>query len=177
MAIVAETSGDPATVLKEVEAAAGSIRGDTPAYQARTMDEVVAGQVSARRFAMGLLSGFGLVALVLAAVGVAGVLATMVAERTREIGVRMALGAEPAAMMRQVIRHGLSRAGLGLVLGLVSVRVATRFIASLLYGVEPTDPVTYGAIAVVLLLTGRVAAGIPAWRAARVDPVEALRGD
>ncbi|MGE0351766.1 MAG: ABC transporter permease [Gemmatimonadales bacterium] len=177
MRVVAEVNGDEAAGLRALEQALASVRRDTPTFGAATMEEVIGAQVSDRRFATSLLAGFGLIALVLSGVGVAGVLATMVAERTREIGVRMALGADQRTMLVQVVRQGLGRAGLGLGLGLGGAVFATRLLGGMLYGVTPTDPVTYAGITLILLLAAGLAAALPAWRASRVDPMVALRAE
>jgi len=122
-----------------------------------------------------MLSVFGGISLLLAAIGVYAVLATMVAERTREIGMRMALGADRKHVLYWVLRDGAVKAGAGLAIGLVIALASSRLMTSLVYEVSGTDPVTYGGIAIVLGGVALVASIVPAWRATRVDPMEALR--
>jgi putative ABC transport system permease protein len=129
------------------------------------------------RLTMLIFGIFASAALALAAIGVYGVVAYSVAQRTREIGVRMALGAQPARIVRGVLRHGLTLAAVGIIIGLGAAYTLSRFIASILYGTEPTDVLTYGGVAVVLALCAAVASLVPARRAARVDPATALRYD
>jgi ABC-type antimicrobial peptide transport system permease subunit len=129
------------------------------------------------RLAASLLGGFGVLALVLAAIGVYGVVAYSVSQRTREIGIRMALGARPGDVLRMVLRQGMVLAAAGLVVGLVGAVAATRLLESLLYEVSATDVGTYTAVSLLLTAVVFVACVVPAWRAARVDPVRALRWD
>jgi putative ABC transport system permease protein len=177
MAFVVETDRDPQSMAAALRREVQSIRGDLPVFEEHTMDEVVAVNVANRRFTVWLLTAFGSLALLLAAVGVYGLLATLVSERTREIGMRMALGAPPRAVLGLVLRDGLTRGGLGLALGLGAAALGSRFLTGLLYGVTPMDPVTYGGIAIVLLFATLVSAAVPAWRASRVDPMTALGSD
>ena len=130
-----------------------------------------------RRLPMQLMSVFALVALVLAAVGVYGVMAYSVAARTREIGVRVALGAQPGQVFGMVLRQGMRAATLGLIAGLLGAAALGRVLTSLLYGVRPTDAATFGGVAAVLLAVVLTACLVPARRAVRVDPLEALRSE
>jgi ABC-type antimicrobial peptide transport system permease subunit len=120
---------------------------------------------------------FASAALALAVIGVYGVVAYAVAQRTREIGVRLALGAQPSRIVGRVVRHGLTLAGIGIALGAAAAYGVTRFIAAILYGTEPTDPWTFGAVALMLVACAAAASLAPARRAARVDPVVTLRAE
>jgi len=135
----------------------------------------LAGRADRRRFALTLFEAFALAALVLAAAGIYGVLAGSVVERTREIGVRAALGASRAEIVSLVLGQGLRLTALGIVLGLAAATIATQALVTLLFGISRLDPVTYAGVIVLLALTAAVACAIPAWRAARVDPATTLR--
>jgi predicted permease len=144
-------------------------------YSAQTMNEVIAGSLAARRFSMILLGSFALVALLLASVGIYGVLAYLVGQRTHEIGIRMALGAGRYDVIRLVLGQGAKMALLGVALGLAAAMGLTRLMSGMLYGVSATDPLTFTAVAILLILVALVACYIPAWRATKVDPMVALR--
>ncbi|HKB77780.1 MAG TPA: FtsX-like permease family protein, partial [Myxococcales bacterium] len=141
------------------------------------LEEVLAASLAARRFPLQLLGVFAALALVLSAVGIYGVTAYAVAQRTREIGVRMAIGASAGAVVRMVLTGALRTVGIGVCIGTAAALAAGRLIASQLYGVSARDPVTFAAIAALLALVGLAASGIPALRAARIDPMAALRAD
>jgi ABC-type antimicrobial peptide transport system permease subunit len=141
------------------------------------MEDLVAASAAERRFALILFEAFALAALVLAAAGIYGVLAGSVAERTREIGVRSALGASRRSIVSLVLRQGLSLTGLGVAIGLIGAVGASQAIAAMLFGVSPLDPITYLGVIALLEVVAAVACGVPAWRAARVDPVMALRAE
>ncbi len=177
MAVVVETAKDPAAMLDPVRQAVERVRAGTPVFAVRTLGEVIGANVAARRFTMGLLVAFGGLALVLATLGVYGVMATLVSERTREIGMRMALGATRSRVLQDIVGGGLVRALLGLAIGLGVAGLASRLLASLTYGITATDPLTYALTGAVLLLAAAGAALIPAWRAAQLDPMAALRSD
>jgi ABC-type antimicrobial peptide transport system permease subunit len=147
------------------------------AYQARPLSEMLAASLSQRTFALTLLHGFAALALVLAGLGLYGVLAYTVAQRTREIGVRMALGARPAQALGLVARESSAVVGVGLLLGLAGALVTARLFAGLLFGVGPADPVALAASVVVLAAVALAATLLPARRAARVDPAVALRAE
>jgi predicted permease len=140
------------------------------------VDDIRDGGVSGQRFDMLLLGGFALCALLLSSVGIYGLMAYAVAQRTREMGIRMALGARGADVRRLVLRGGALLVGTGVVVGLVAAFALTRLLGSLLYGVPATDPVTFVAMTALLAAVGLVACYVPAWRASQVEPVEALRG-
>ena len=144
-------------------------------YDASTMDRVLADSIAAKRFSMTLLAAFAGIALLLAGVGIYGVLSYLVGQRTREIGVRMALGAQPLDVMRMVLTDGARMTLIGICLGLVAAVGLTRLMASMLFGVEPTDPLTFAAVAMLLSAIALLACFVPAQKAMRVDPIVALR--
>jgi len=139
------------------------------------MDRVLADSIAAKRFSMTLLAAFAGIALLLAAVGIYGVLSYLVGQRTREIGVRMALGAQPVDVLRMVLADGARMTLAGICIGLVAALGLTRLMSSMLFGVKPTDPLTFAAVAVVLGAIALLACLVPAQRAMRVDPMVALR--
>ena len=141
----------------------------------RTLDDVLRGSLTSRRVAAIAVGSFGLLALILASLGLYGLQSYVVAERSREIGVRMALGADGRRVVRLVLRQGIRVAALGAVLGIPLAVGAGRVAAQALYGVRPEDPVTYASVALTLGLVTVAASWLPARRAARVNPVEALR--
>jgi predicted permease len=141
----------------------------------QTMNEVIAGSLAARRFSTILLEAFAAVALLLSSVGLYGVISYLTGQRTQEIGVRMALGAERRDVLRLVVKHGMKMALGGVVLGLFAALGLTRLLAQLLYGVSATDPATFTVITLVLLMVALLACLVPAWRATKVDPLVALR--
>jgi putative ABC transport system permease protein len=175
--IALKTAGPPATYTTAVRAAIAGIDKDQPVTRVRTMDEVAAEATQGQRFRAALVSTFAGIALVLAAVGIFGVLTFSVRERTRELGVRVALGATTTDILRLVVGSGLRIAISGVVIGLAAAAVMTRTLASLLFGVTPLDPVTFVAAPVVLVTTALVACVAPAIRAVRVDPAVTLRQD
>jgi putative ABC transport system permease protein len=175
--LVARVAGDPAAIAPAIRAAvAGVDRGQT-ASPVETVEEVLAASIAPRRFTVFLFSTFAACALLLALVGIYGVIAYAVAQRTREIGVRMALGAETGTVVRMVVGEGMAIAAVGLAIGVGAALLATRTMTSLLYDVTPTDPLTFVAVVVGLALTVFAACCGPALRAARVDPAIALRSE
>jgi ABC-type antimicrobial peptide transport system permease subunit len=136
---------------------------------------VVARSIASQRFALALLGVFAGLALLLASIGIYGVLSYLVGQRTPEIGVRMALGAQRSDVLRMVLRDGVRMTLIGAAIGLAAALGLTHLMASMLFGVEPTDPVTFGGVAVLLCAIGLFACYIPARRAAKVDPMVALR--
>jgi putative ABC transport system permease protein len=177
MSLVVRAHGDVAATAPSVRQAVWSVDKDQPVVRVATMDAVLAASASERRFALVLFETFALAALVLAAAGIYGVLAGSVAERTREIGVRAALGASRESIIGLVLRQGLGLTGLGIALGLAGAVVSSQAIVAMLFGVSRLDPVTYGGVIALLLVVSVIACGVPAWRAARLDPATTLRAD
>jgi predicted permease len=169
------TQGDPAAVAAEVRAAVWSLDRQLALGSVRTMDEVLSRSTASRRFTLMLLGGFAALALLLAAVGIYGVLAYSVARRTHEIGVRLALGAGRDDVLRLVLGYGLRMTLIGLVLGAAGALALTRLFRSLLYEVGPADPLTFGTVLLLLTCVALAASYVPARRAMRVDPIVALR--
>ena len=177
MSLVIRTAGDPLQVVPLVRAAVQQVDRDQPIADVRTMDALLAESVGQRRLSTVLLALFAGVALALACIGLYGVTAYAVTQRTREIGVRMALGAAGSQVVGAFVRDGLRLTALGLALGLAGAVAGGRLIASQLYEVEPTDPVTLGATAATLAVVAALASYLPARRATRVDPIAALRAE
>jgi predicted permease len=175
VAVVLRTEGDPTAVMGSVRRAVAEIDPREVTYNVRTMDEVVAGSFAARRLSMLLLSVFAALALVLACVGIYGVISYLVGQRTREIGVRMALGAERSDVLRLVIGHGAKMALVGIAIGTGAALGLARLMVNQLFGVSAHDPLTFAGVAMLLILVAVAACYIPARRAMRVDPVVALR--
>jgi len=173
--LVARAAGDPAALAVMIREEIKAVVPNLPAPVIRTMDEILSETMAQPRFQAWLLSLFGIVALVLAAVGLYGVLAYAVSQRTHEIGIRMALGAQKRNVLALVIRHGMRLALIGVCAGAAAALALTRVMASLLYEVAPTDPLTFVSVALLLLAIAWLACWLPARRAARVDPMEALR--
>ena len=174
-AIALKTAGSPATFAAAARAAIAKIDPDQPVTRMRTMDEVASEATRGPRFRATLVSTFATIALVLAAVGIFGVLTFSVRERTREFGVRVALGATTRDILRLVVRSGVKLAGTGVAIGLFAAALLTRTLASLLFGVTPLDPVTFVTAPAVLAVTALAACVAPAMRAIRVDPAVTLR--
>ena len=175
LTVVARTSGDPASLAGMLRDQVWSIDRDQSVYDIKTMDQTLSEMLSQRRFNMLLLGVFASVALLLAALGIYGVISYSVSQRTHEIGIRMAMGAQSRDVLSLVVRHGLVLTGTGIGAGLIVSFALTRLMSTLLYGVSATDPVTFIAIPVVLAGVALGACFVPARRASRVDPIEALR--
>jgi ABC-type antimicrobial peptide transport system permease subunit len=175
--LVVKTTTPPAGLASAVRTALLKIDSDLPVYNVRTFDEIRAGFVAERRFAMTVMSAFGLLATLLAGIGLYGVLSYLVQLRTREIGIRMALGASPRIVRAQVVRSGLLLGAAGLALGAAAAYGATHLLASRVPGIEPAGAVLIAAAAVSMLLLTAAVTWIPARRATRVDPVVALRAE
>ncbi|MBV8202759.1 MAG: FtsX-like permease family protein [Acidobacteria bacterium] len=163
--------------LSREEARAAAVDPTIPVYGAQTLDEAVAASLTERRFAMAMVGLFALTALLLAGLGIYGVLSYVVGERTHEIGIRVALGARRRSILRLVLGQGLALAGAGVAAGLASSLVVTHLMAGLLYGVSPTDPLTFAGVAALLVAVALLACYLPAQDALRVHPMVALRSD
>jgi len=175
MNIVLRSSTDPASMASAVNHELHELDRDLPTYRVITMDQRIAESLSRRRFTTILLTLFASLALALAAVGIYGVMAYLVSQGTRELGIRMALGATQPAILRLVIRQGLVLALCGVGIGLIAAVAFARLVSGLLFGVRSTDPVTFAAIALLLTAVALLASYIPARRAARIDPMISLR--
>jgi putative ABC transport system permease protein len=175
MHLVVRSEGDPTQLVSAVRSVVNSVDPLQPVTDARSMDDYLAASVSRRRLSMLLLVLFAGVATVLAAVGIYGVMAYAVTQRSHEIGIRMALGAEPHDVLRMVVSDGMKVAGIGLVIGIAASYAAVHYLASQLYGVKAKDPITVICVSVGLALVAISACYFPARRATKVDPLEALR--
>ena len=175
MVWVVRTHGDPHQYISAVSEQLRQASGGFPVARVRPMTEVVSESMASQDFNMLLLSIFGAAALILAAIGIYGLMAYSVQQRTQEMGIRMALGADRSRIQRLVVWHGMRLALLGIVLGIGAAFGLTRFIASFLYGVKTWDPLTFSVVPIVLCLVALVAVWMPAIRASRLDPQQALR--
>jgi putative ABC transport system permease protein len=177
MEVAVRMAALPQSVLPAVRDRIRALDPALPISAVQTMEEALSASVSQPRFNALLLVAFAGLALLIAAVGIYGVLAYSVSQRVQEIGVRMALGAERSAVMRLIVGQGLTVALAGVGVGLAAAAAASRVLASLLFGVDARDPLTFGAGAFVLTVVALAACAVPAWRASRVDPVVALRAE
>jgi putative ABC transport system permease protein len=177
MLMVRVASGDPLRLAEPIRHEVLAIDPDLPVAEVNTMDANIAASLAPRRLTMVLLGTFALLALVLASIGLYGVMALSVAQRTREMGIRLALGAQRSTILRLIMRQGAILVGIGLLAGLVIALAATRLLTSLVYGVSDNDPLTLGIVTVVLAGAGLLACWLPARRATRVDPIVALRNE
>jgi putative ABC transport system permease protein len=168
---------DPAVTPIELREQVQSINPELPVFGAQTLNEMVSASLSERRFSMEMVGLFALTALLLAGLGIYGVISYIVSERTHEIGIRLALGAQSRNILRMVLRQGLGLALVGTAVGLVCALIVSHLMAGLLYGVRPTDPLTFAGVALLLIGVALLACYIPARRAIRVDPLTALRHD
>jgi putative ABC transport system permease protein len=175
--LVVRTTGDPLSFVEPIKQAVWAVSPTLPLERVTTMADLVESSEAQRSFALTIFAAFGLSALLLAGVGVYGVIEGNVTERTREIGVRSALGATPTRLAALVVGQGLGLTAIGIVLGVLAATGATQAIASLLFGVEPFDVVTYAGVVALLLGVAFVACYAPAFRAARIDPAVTLRAD
>lgn len=177
LTVVVRGPGNPVLLSDSAKAVLRRIDPDVPMYSVRTMTQRVEQSLARRRFSMLLLGLFAAVALALASIGIYGVMAYLVNQGKREIGIRMALGATERQILRLVVIQGMSLAGAGLAIGLLGALIFTRLMSSLLFGIRSTDPVTFGAIGMLLMLVALFATYVPAKRAGRVDPMQCLRAE
>ena len=175
--LLVRTTLPTTAAVTAVRRAVATVAPDVPLYQVSTMEEIIGASLGSRRLNLWLIGSFGVITLVLAAAGLYGVVTYTVAQRTREVGIRMALGAQRGEVVRLVLRYGAARAAIGIAVGLAAAFVATRALASMLVGVRADDPETYVGVAVLLAVTALAASWVPARRAARVDPMVAIRAE
>jgi putative ABC transport system permease protein len=164
-----------AAIPEQVRDQVQSVDSQLPVFGARTLDDVLADSLSGRRFSMEILAGFALTALLLAGLGIYGVISFVVGQRTHEIGIRLALGAQRASILNMVLREGMRLALLGAAVGLAAALIASHWMAGQLYGVRPTDPLAFLAVAALLTVIALLACYVPARRAMRLNPLTALR--
>ena len=177
MALVVKTSGDPLNVAAPIRAILREMDRNLPLSNVRSMDDVVATAIATPRFTGWLLALFAMLALTLSAVGIYGVLAFLVSQRTHEIGIRLAIGADSSRVLRMILGRGLGLALIGVAAGVVAAFFLTGLIATQLHGIAPRDVTTFVGVPVLLSLVALVASYIPARRAMRVDPLTALRAE
>jgi putative ABC transport system permease protein len=175
--LVVRTNGEPKSLVPGIRARLRTLDKDIPLSQVQTMEEIVSKSLSQRRLSMSLLIIFAALAALLAAVGIYGVMAYIVTQRTHEIGIRMAMGARAIDVLAMVLRDGAKLTSAGVVIGLLVAFALTRVMASLLFGVSAVDPMTFIIIPLLLTIVALLASYVPARRAARVDPIIALRND
>src|SRR6476619_1071386 len=175
LSVTVRTSLSATSLEPQIRREIQAVDPNLPVFDVRTMNEVIEGSLASRRFSAELVGVFAVVALLLASVGIYGLLAYMVGQRSHEIGVRMALGAMPSTIGRMIVSHGAGLAGIGVGIGLIVSGIMAPLISSLLYGVRPLDPEVFIAVPVILMVVVLLASYIPAWRAARVNPIVALR--
>jgi len=172
---VIRSSSDPAALSSAVQAEFRAVDSMVPVSKVRTMEQVISESTARQSFNMLLLAIFAGLALLLAAIGIYGLMSYTVEQRRQEIGIRMALGAGRGDMLKLIVRHGMILAATGVVIGLAAAFGLTRVLASLLFGVKTTDPLTYASVGAILLVVALVASYIPARRATEIDPLIALR--
>ncbi|HYN21074.1 MAG TPA: FtsX-like permease family protein, partial [Thermoanaerobaculia bacterium] len=177
MFLVAKSSVDPESLVSSVRSAVLALDKDQPIAQAQSLDDWVSGSLAGRRFNTFMLTLFAAIGMLLAVMGIYAVLSYSVSQRSHEIGVRMALGAQAGDVIRLILKRGMGLAVLGMVLGTAAALLLTRVLESLLYEVRPTDPLVIGEIIAVLVVVAFVASYLPARRAARFDPMVTLRLD
>src|SRR5437016_10116847 len=173
--VLLRTSGEPLSLVAAVRSQVNVIDPDQPIYNIHTMEELIAGSMSGRRLNLMLLTVFAFTALALAGVGIYGVISYAVTQRTREIGIRMALGAQSSDVLKLIVKQGMVPVMIGMALGIAGALALTRVMASLLFGTSATDPLTFALIALLLSGVALLACWIPARRATKVDPMVALR--
>lgn len=175
MTLMVRTHGDPASIVAALRSEMRALNKDVPVFAVQTMTDRIGGQLAADRMIAGLLTILGGAALLLAAMGVYGVIGYSVAQRSREIGIRMALGAERTDILKLIVGQGLTLVAIGTVVGLLLSLALTRAVATLLFGISATDPLTFAVVALAMMAVGLLACYLPARRATKVDPLVALR--
>jgi putative ABC transport system permease protein len=175
LSLVVRTSGEPTTFAAAVREAIRTVDKEVPIYNLKTMNDVVSTAAATRRVPMLLLSAFAGVAMLLAMLGIYGVTSYYVTQRTQEIGLRMALGAQVSDVLKLVLKRAMLLAAIGVGIGIAGAVVVTRYLQTLLFGVKPIDVVTFFAVALILVAVVFIACLVPARRAAKIDPLEALR--
>jgi predicted permease len=173
--VVLRTKGSPGALVPAIRQAVEKLNGENVIYQTKSLDEIVADSLAARRFSMILLSVFAALALLLSSIGIYGVISYVVGQRTHEIGIRMALGAQRSDVLRLMLGEGMRMALVGVAMGVAVALGLTHIMVKMLFGVSATDPVTFASVAIVLSAVALAACYIPARRAMRVDPIVALR--
>ncbi len=177
MVMVVKTNSEPRAFIPAMTKDVATMDQDLPLFGVKTMDEYLSASVARPRFSIDAVSIFAAVALVLTIVGLYGVMSYSVAQRTNEIGIRLALGAQGKDVLLMVIKQGSKLILLGLGIGLFGAFLLTRVVESFLFGVKTKDPFTFAAVALILGLVALLACYVPAWRATKVDPMEALRSE
>jgi putative ABC transport system permease protein len=177
MTVIAKATTDPNQLVTAIRQQVTAVDPDQPIFNVRTMNDIRAESVATERLNLTLLSIFAGIALVLAIVGIYGVMSYAVTQRTHEIGIRLAVGAQQRDVFRLILGQGMSLALIGIVLGLVGAFALTRLMTSMLFGVEPTDPTTFALIAALLASVALAACYVPGRRATKVDPTVSLRYD
>ncbi|MGO9940946.1 MAG: FtsX-like permease family protein, partial [Terracidiphilus sp.] len=173
--IVAYTSADPLTISMPIQRQISALEPELPVYNALTMDQILGKTSASQGFAANLVLAFAALSLLLAAVGLYGVLSYLTTQRTADIGLRIAVGAQRSQILRFVLFEGLRPALIGLIFGVAASALATQLLRSMLYGTQPLDPAAFAGAAAMLMAVAVPACLIPAWRASRIDPIQALR--
>jgi ABC-type antimicrobial peptide transport system permease subunit len=177
MFIAVRTANDPASLVSAARQQVTALNKNLPVYHVKTFDQYFADSVAAPRFNSMLMSAFAMLAVLLACLGVYGVVSCAVLQRTHEIGIRMALGAGGGSVVRSVLYRGMFLALIGVTIGLAGSFALAHLLSSMLFGVRATDPITFGAASLAVLCVAALASYIPARRAARVNPIVALRSE
>jgi ABC-type antimicrobial peptide transport system permease subunit len=172
---VATTSADPLTMSMPIQRQISALEPELPVYNALTMDQILGKTSASQGFAANLVLAFAALSLLLAAVGLYGVLSYLTTQRTPDIGLRIAVGAQRSQILRLVLFEGLRPALIGLIFGVAASALATQLLRSMLYGTQPLDPAAFAGAAAMLMAVAVLACLIPAWRASRIDPIQALR--
>jgi putative ABC transport system permease protein len=175
LSVTVRTSLSATSLEPQIRREIQTVDPDLPVFNVRTMNDVIDGSLASRRFSAELVGVFAVVALLLASVGIYGLLAYMVGQRSHEIGVRMALGALPSTIGKMIVSRGVELAGIGVVVGLILSGIMAPLISTVLYGVRPIDPEVFIAVPSILIVVVLLASYIPARRAAKVNPIVALR--